>query len=106
MPQKAKPHTPPSPRVDRRSPGHNRHYKSARWLKLRAAKLARDPLCEAAGCRRAATDVDHKVALAAGGTDDMEGLQSLCASCHSKKTVAAESGERPSIGRPKKGVER
>lgn len=56
--------------------------------------LARHPLCvecQAKGMVVAAAEVDHIVPLADGGTNDDENLQSLCKSCHSRKT-ARESG--------------
>mgnify|MGYP003779313017 CR=1 FL=1 len=70
----------------------------ARWRKIRARKLARDPLCEdpygvhgTGGAVVEATEVDHIVPKRDGGSDRMENLQSLCKSCHSRKT-ALEDG--------------
>lgn len=62
----------------------------SRWRKLRALKLAEQPVCEA--CRRAmATTVDHIKPKARGGGDEWENLQSLCDPCHKAKT-ASEGG--------------
>jgi 5-methylcytosine-specific restriction protein A len=68
-------------------------YYTAAWRDRRAAQLLREPfckICEAEGRRRYATDVDHvkphkgdKVLF-----DDDNNLQSLCHSCHSRKTAA------------------
>ncbi len=68
-----------------------RFYSTDRWRKLRAAKLARNPLCEE--CQRQgkatpATMVDHIIPIRFGGKSlDMDNLQSLCWSCHSAKSV-------------------
>jgi 5-methylcytosine-specific restriction protein A len=75
-----------------------------RWRRIRAAKLARDPLCEDCLDRKivkAATDVDH----IDGNVENMadENLRSLCHECHSAKTVR----ENGAFGRPKgRGVEK
>lgn len=61
------------------------------WRKLRAQVLERDGyLCQS--CRTKdritpATDVDHIINKASGGTDDPDNLQSLCSSCHKQKTA-------------------
>ncbi|WP_233866690.1 HNH endonuclease [Paraburkholderia adhaesiva] len=65
-----------------------------KWLRIRARQLRRHPLC--ARCLRAghvteATEVDHIVRVADGGTDDPSNLQSLCHECHADKT-ARENG--------------
>jgi 5-methylcytosine-specific restriction protein A len=67
-----------------------------RWRKLRASVLASEPLCRA--CRTMnrttpATQVDHITPISAGGEAyDRANLQSLCASCHSKKTTRQDGG--------------
>lgn len=73
----------------RRESAAKRGY-GAKWRRLRAYVLRNEPLCR--HCKRApATDVDHIVPRAKGGTDAMTNLQPLCKSCHSRKT-ATEDG--------------
>ena len=70
-----------------------RIYESVRWRKLRALKLRTTPLCEycPSDRKRAATEVDHYVAIAAGGEPwEWDNLRSACKSCHSQKTVRGE----------------
>lgn len=56
------------------------------WQKLRKWKLATDPFC--ASCGGSANQVDHIQPIADGGARlDPANLQSLCISCHSKKTA-------------------
>ncbi|MGW5720794.1 HNH endonuclease [Amycolatopsis sp. NPDC003865] len=58
-----------------------------RWRRLRAAQLASQPLCQRAGCRHLATEVDHVQPLSEGGERyDPSNLQSLCRDCHQAKT--------------------
>jgi 5-methylcytosine-specific restriction protein A len=57
--------------------------------------LRREPLCRE--CRKLdiltpATDIDHVTPRSAGGSDEVDNLQALCHSCHSRKT-ARERGE-------------
>lgn len=69
---------------------HARGY-GREWDKLRAQALGRDKyLCQP--CLQTnrvtpATQVDHKQARAAGGTDDLDNLQSICGPCHDAKTA-------------------
>lgn len=42
-------------------------------------------------CGDKATEVDHIIELANGGTDDLENLQPLCTNCHKAKTAAFNS---------------
>ena len=62
------------------------------WRKLRAQVLERDgylcQACKAKGRITPATDVDHIVNKASGGTDDIGNLQALCKPCHKAKTQA------------------
>ena len=70
----------------------------ANWRKLRKMKLNQDPICEDPfGLHKEhselmqSNEVDHITPLKDGGTNEMTNLQSLCKSCHSKKT-AVEDG--------------
>ena len=79
-------------------------YNTGRWRKLRAVKLAHDPLCYACELRGrvvVADTVDHMTAIRAGGDPfpPLEGLMSLCASCHSHKTQLTDRGWRETFGR-------
>lgn len=68
----------------------NSFYDSRAWRDLRAGQLAEFPLCkhcEAAGLLVSATVADHIIERKNGGAElDSDNLQSLCASCHAKKT--------------------
>jgi len=65
-------------------------YNTQKWQRLRKAKLAMDPLCQQCqqdGRVTAAQHVDHVKPINQGGDAwNIEGLRSLCASCHSRKT--------------------
>jgi 5-methylcytosine-specific restriction endonuclease McrA len=79
--------------------GYDKH-----WRKLRKAHLSEHPLCvacEAEGLVVLATDVDHmkKFRRADGTIDDQlrldpANLQSLCHSCHSRKTSRTDMTHR------------
>jgi 5-methylcytosine-specific restriction endonuclease McrA len=62
----------------------------AEWRRLRAVILKRDEgLCQAclrAGRTTVATQVDHVIPKAAGGTDDPSNLRALCRPCHEEKS--------------------
>ena len=65
-------------------------YASAKWKKVRDLQLKQEPLCRM--CGRPATLVDHIVEIRDGGAKlDFSNLQSLCHSCHNKKTALAKS---------------
>jgi 5-methylcytosine-specific restriction endonuclease McrA len=71
-------------------------YSTRKWAKLRALKLAINPLCEP--CERRgglvpASVVDHVLAIAAGGEPfpPLSGLMSMCSSCHAVKTNARDN---------------
>lgn len=68
-------------------------YNTGRWHRLRRAKLRETPLCEHCVRATVATQVDHVVAIAKGGDPwAWENLQSLCSSCHSRKTNREDGG--------------
>jgi len=75
----------------RRGNRHQRGYGNA-WDKLRIRILGRDKyLCQP--CKRkalltTASQVDHIVSKAQGGTDDPSNLQAICTTCHKAKTAA------------------
>lgn len=78
---------------------HNLYY-SARWRRMRAAQLIAEPFCRhcaAAGIRQRAEDVDH-IKPHRGDKRlffDPTNLQSLCHSCHSRKTIAERADPLP-----------
>jgi 5-methylcytosine-specific restriction protein A len=63
------------------------------WRRLREQVLARDKhLCQCGECRkegraRPATEVDHIVPKAEGGTDSPGNLQAINTDCHKRKTA-------------------
>ena len=64
-------------------------YNTRDWLRLRDAKLDLNPLCEECAKRELtvpAEIVHHIVPISEGGEPfpDVDGLESLCISCHSK----------------------
>lgn len=70
-------------------------YSTTTWRKLRLAKLAASPMCEACARRGVVTParhVDHVRAVSAGGDPfpPLDGLAALCPSCHSRKTAAMD----------------
>ena len=79
-------------------------YTTGRWRRLRAVKLFHDPICFACDLRGrvvAADTVDHVKPINQGGEPfpALDGLMSLCASCHSHKTQLADRGWRETFGR-------
>jgi len=76
---------------------HKRGYGSA-WDKIRLIVLKRDNgLCQCSKCQGGkirvtpATEVDHIIPKAKGGTDALDNLQAINKECHKKKT-AREQG--------------
>lgn len=71
-------------------PSAARRGYDATWRMIRLAHLRREPLCRfcaARGLVTAASEVDHIVALADGGTHAASNLRSLCKPCHSRRTA-------------------
>ena len=77
------------PKRSRVRPAKERaHYTSAAWRSLRTKVLIRDAMkCRGCGivCG-ASAHVDHILPLEDGGTDAEANLQTLCRSCHGRKT--------------------
>lgn len=71
------------PEEEKRLPPHARGY-DHNWRRIRKFFFKRNPMCS--HCERPAVDVDHIVPIRAGGTNEFTNLQSLCRSCHAKKT--------------------
>ena len=71
-------------------------YKTKEWVELRKIKLRQSPFCEE--CKKNGTIVvgkivDHIVPIKQGGAPyDINNLQTLCWSCHSRKSI--EEGSR------------
>lgn len=65
---------------------------------LRAIQFAKKPLCERCeqrGLVTSATQRDHIVPLAEGGTEDEDNIQSLCDACHLEKSkLESQRGRR------------
>jgi 5-methylcytosine-specific restriction endonuclease McrA len=62
------------------------NYQSPKWKKVRIIALKRDGyLCQA--CNREGNTVDHKMPVSKGGHGfKLDNLQTLCESCHAKKS--------------------
>lgn len=66
-----------------------KRIRGRRWMEMRRHVLAGSPLCvvcERAGFVELATEVDHIIPLAQGGSNDYANLQALCSDCHADKT--------------------
>lgn len=71
------------------------HYQTADWRAKRERIMVRDAFrCQS--CQRVVSghdaNVDHRIPLEGGGTDADENLQTLCRSCHGRKTRAEQRG--------------
>lgn len=78
---------------------YNELYHTARWRAMQKAQLRMQPRCAICGAR--ATVADHIVPHR-GNLDafySVYNLQSLCASCHSKKTMQENRGFRKGADR-------
>lgn len=79
-----------------------RGYCSAGWKAARREVLLRDNYqCQAPGCGKIVTGrnahVDHVVRKSDMPSDEISGLQTLCASCHGKKTRKEMNGTSEAV---------
>jgi 5-methylcytosine-specific restriction enzyme A len=73
-------------------------YNTAAWKRLRRVKLTENALCEPCldiGVLTFATVVDHKKPVSSGGDPfpSLDGLCSMCASCHNRKSQGEQHGK-------------
>ena len=85
-------------------------YNTATWKRLRLAKLSANPVCEVCSRRgvvKAATVVDHKVAIRAGGDPfpPLDELTAMCIPCHNSKTAAVDRKTALPFARRMKGFD-
>jgi 5-methylcytosine-specific restriction protein A len=75
--------------------GSNHPGNSRRWARCRRSQLKAQPICGWPGCRLLATEVDHVVPLAEGGSRwSSSNWQSLCGGHHAQKsTLDAQRGK-------------
>jgi 5-methylcytosine-specific restriction protein A len=88
----------------------NSSHTSDKRLRGRKLQQAREELfrrnpycvhCKARGMLRLATERDHIINLAAGGTDDIDNIQGLCADCHKAKTQRESNRARGITSKPR-----
>ena len=91
---------PQKPFANARKTDNSKFYQSTRWRKLRKMFVAENPVCvhcEAKGFTTPVAEVDHIIPLRLGGYPyDFNNLQSLCKSCHAKKS--AKEGQQTKKG--------
>lgn len=75
--------------MDSRPSAAKRGY-DRKWRRIRAMYLKKHRRCVV--CGEQATEVDHIIPLADGGSNKWENLQAMCKSHHSKKTASADGG--------------
>lgn len=89
--------TPNAPHGRKKKPTNYKFYNSKRWRRLSTAFRMENPLCaecERKGIMRQGQHVDHIIPINQGGPAwDWDNLQTLCLSCHARKT-AREGGGR------------
>jgi 5-methylcytosine-specific restriction protein A len=87
-----------------RYPSRTRRDRAPGWKQLRAKVMQRDEwTCQLRGphCAVIATDVDHVVNVASGGSHDMSNLVAACTPCHRDKSQReAQAGRNRGKRRP------
>lgn len=73
-------------------------YRSPIWRRIRANQLKQEPLCRECnkkGLLTPGNEVDHIHPISRGGSmTDPDNLQTLCKSCHSRKTATEMRSNR------------
>lgn len=68
------------------------------WMTTRGRIMKRDcglcQQCKREGRLQLAEQVDHKVELADGGTDNDDNLEALCGDCHKAKSARSQAARR------------
>ncbi|WP_420910626.1 HNH endonuclease signature motif containing protein [Qipengyuania spongiae] len=84
-------------------------YNTAAWKRLRKVKLSATPLCQACppDSLTPASHVDHVHAISDGGPayPGLDGLRSLCLSCHSAKTARGPEAGAIRSNKPRRGCD-
>ena len=75
-------------------------YQSKDWKVARKIKIEADPLCEHCETLVPAKEVDHIIPINTNWKIrlDFSNLQSLCKSCHSRKTMTENRDKMNSVG--------
>lgn len=74
--------------ADTKTDEERRFYSSARWQKIRARQLRKEPLCRTCfnnARLTAANTADHIIPRRQGGDESDDNLQSQCGPCHQAK---------------------
>ncbi|OYY40450.1 HNH endonuclease signature motif containing protein [Reyranella sp.] len=69
-------------------------YRSREWKRLRAATLARDPVCITRGCGQPSSHADHVVPRSKGGADSLDNLRGMCGPCHNRRSASGNAAPR------------
>lgn len=84
-------------KTDLKGNRHQRGY-GYQWEKTRNHVLVRDDylcqVCLRKGRLTPGNEVDHIIPKAKGGNDELENLQTICATCHQAKTLKDNGKQR------------